>query len=143
MTIFSGACANTPIRDQFKEINMAIQAFRFAAASTAVLLATMFASPFVYAKCGCVSGGGDAPKATNGVAQTVPSAVDLASNPAWQVYEFEEDGNPYLYLYDRTNSARSMIVAGRVVYRDSVIEILVYRHANQDYQVVRRIDALR
>jgi hypothetical protein len=122
---------------------MAIQAFRFAAASTAVLLATMFASPFVYAQCGCPGDGRDKPKIATGLGDSMPSTSELSSDSAWQVEEFEQDGARYLYIYDRTNSARSMIVAGRVVYRDSVIEILVYRHANQDYQIVRRIDALR
>lgn len=144
---------------------MAIQAFRFAVASTVLMFAMMFASPFAYAQ---MSGGGDIPKAANGLGQTMPNAADLASDPAWQVYEFERDGIRYLQINDSGNIARAAIgqigatawvlpigrdadrvsiqtgmqppVAGRVVYRDDSIELVYYRQLNQDKWIVRPAD---
>ncbi len=147
---------------------MAILAFRFAGASTVLLLATMFTSPFAYAQ---VSGGGDVPKAANGLGQAMPAAVDLASDPAWQVYEFERDGIRYLQINDATNSTRVAIgqigatawvlpigrdadrvaiqagppsaVTGRVVYRDDKVDVLHYQQSNQDRWIIRPTKASR
>lgn len=145
---------------------MAIQAFRFAVASTVLLLATMFASPFAYAQ---VSGGGDLPKAASGLGQATPAAVDLASDPAWRVYEFERDGIRYLQINDTASSARAAIgqigatawvlpigrdadrvsiqtdaqspITGRTVYRDNKIEVVHYRQSNQDRWIIRPMDS--
>ncbi len=150
---------------------MAIQAFRFTIASTILMLATMFTSSFAYAQCGCPSGGGDAPKAASGLGQATPSAVDLASDPAWQVYEFERDGIRYLQINDSANRTRAAIgqigatawvlpigrdadrvaiqsstssaVAGRVLYRDKEIEVVYYLESNQDRWIVRPRDSSR
>ena len=144
---------------------MAIQAIRFTIASVVLLLATMFTSSFANAQCGCPSGGGDAPKATSGLGQAKPNAVDLASDPAWQVYEFERDGIRYLQIDDSANTTRAAIgqidttawvlpigrdadrvsiqagvqspATGRIVYRDEKVEVVYYRQSNQDRWIVR------
>ena len=145
---------------------MAIPAYRFAIACTVVLLATMFTSPFAHAQ---MSGGGDIPKATSGLGEAIPDAVDLANDPAWQVYEFERDGIRYLQINDATNGTRVAIgqigatvwvlpighdadrvlirndaqapVTGRIVYRDDTVEIVYYRQSNQDRWAIRPIDS--
>jgi hypothetical protein len=124
MSFFLSAYANTHITDQFKEIDMAIQAFCVTAASTGVLLATMFVSPFAYAqvsdgrdkpntianaKCGCPSDGRDKPSAVTGLGESLPKAADLSSDPEWQVYEFQRDGIRYLQINDGANTARAAI----------------------------------
>lgn len=141
---------------------MVVQGFRFAFASAFLLLATVFTSSAAYAQ---MSGGGDAPKAASGLGQAMPNAVDLASDPAWQVYEFERDGIRYLQVNDAANTARVAIgqigatawvlpigrdadrvsiqtstqlpATSRVVYRDNEIEVVVYRQSDQDRWVVR------
>lgn len=141
---------------------MVIQAFRFAVASAILLLAAVLTSPVAYAQ---MSGGGDAPKAASGLGQATPNAVDLASDPAWQVYEFERDGIRYLQINDTANTARVAIgqidatawvlpigrdadrvsiqtsaqppVVGHVVYRDNEVEVVLYRQSNQDRWIVR------
>ena len=150
---------------------MATQAFSFRVTATILLLATMFASTLAYAQCGCPSGGGDAPKAASGLGQAIPSAVDLASDPAWQVYEFERDGIRYLQINDSTNRTRAAIgqigatawvlpigldadrvaiqlstssaVAGRVLYRDKQIEVVHYLESNQNRWMIRPRDSSR
>ena len=72
---------------------MAIQAYRFAVAFTAVLLATMFTSFFA---CAQVSDGRDKPSAITGLGESLPNISDLSSDPQWQVYAFERDGIRYL-----------------------------------------------
>jgi hypothetical protein len=147
---------------------MVIQAFRFTVSSAVLLLATIFTSPFA---CAQVSGGGDVPKAASGLGQAMPAAVDLASDPAWQVYEFERDGIRYLQINDTANSARAAIgqigatawvlpigrdadrvsiqtgaqppVSGRTVYRDKKVEVVHYRQLNQDRWIIRPIDSSR
>ncbi len=147
---------------------MAIQAFRFTVSSAIVFLATMFTSPYAFAQCGCPSGGGDAPKAASGLGEAIPDAIDLSSDPAWQVYEFERDGIRYLQINDTANSARVAIgkigemawvlpigrdadrvsiqadaqlpVTGRTVYRDDNVEVVHYRQSNQDRWIVRPTD---
>jgi len=141
---------------------MVIQGIRFTVATVLLLLAMMLASPAAHAQ---MSGGGDAPKAASGLGQAMPNAVDLASDPAWQVYEFERDGIRYLQVNDTANTARVAIgqigetawvlpigrdadrvsiqtntqlpATSRVVYRDSEIEVVVYRQFDQDRWVVR------
>lgn len=98
----------------------------------------------------------------------MPDAIDLASDPAWQVYEFERDGIRYLQINDTANSARVAIgqigetawvlpigrdadrvsiqadaqppVTGRTVYRDDKVEVVHYRQSNQDRWIVRPTD---
>lgn len=148
---------------------MAIHAFRFTVAATPLLLLTMmFPSSFAHAQ---VSGGGDAPKAASGLGQTKPAAVDLTSDPKWQVYEFERDGIRYLQINDAANTARAAIgqigatawvlpigrdadrvaiqagppsaVTGRVVYRDDKVDVLHYQQSNQDRWIIRPTKASR
>lgn len=139
---------------------MAIQAFRFTVATTALLLATMFASPFAYAQ---VSGGGDAPKTVTGSGQAIPIVLDLVSDPAWRVHESERDGIRYLQVNNAMNSTRAALmllighdtdrvliqvgaqspVTGHVVYRDNEIEAVHYRQLNQDRWIIRSTDSPR
>jgi hypothetical protein len=156
---------HTP-RINFKEIDMTIPAFRFAAAIATSLLAAIFTSPFA---CAQVSGGGDAPKAASGLGEAMPAAVDIANDPAWQVYEFKRDGIRYLQINDSANSARAAVGqigstawvlpigrdadrvaiaasaqlpgSGRVVFRDEEIEVVHYRESNQDRWIVRPMDS--
>jgi hypothetical protein len=157
---FCWAYAHAHITGHFKEIDMAIQAYRFAFASTTVLLATIFTSPFAYAQCGCPSGGGDAPKAASGQGQAVPDIVDLAGDPAWQVHESEQGGMRYLQSNNTTNGARvvttqigetewviltnaQLPVMGRTVYRDGKDEVILYRESNQDRWIVLPAESSR
>ncbi len=141
---------------------MAIPAFRFAVASTALLLATMFTSSLAYAQ---VSDGRDEKIAATGLGEAMPSATNLSNDPAWQVYEFERDGIRYLQINDGANAARAAIgqigetawvlpigrdadrvsigseaqlpITGRTIYRDRNIEVIHYRQTNQDRWIVR------
>lgn len=133
---------------------MAIQAFRFAVASTVLLLATMFTSSFAYAQCGCMSGGGDAPKAASSSGASTSNAIDLVRDPAWLVHESTWQGLRYMQINNTTNGARVAAVqfdatgwliqtdaqspvTGRTVYRDSDVEVIHYRQSNQDRWIVR------
>ncbi len=93
---------------------MAIQAFRFTVSSVIVFLATMFTSPYAFAQCGCPSGGGDAPKATSGLGEAMPDAIDLSSDPTWQVYEFERDGVRYVQVNDLSGTSAPPQAASEV-----------------------------
>lgn len=88
---------------------MAIPAFRFAIASAVLLLVATFFSPLAHAQ---VSGGGDLPKPANGLGQALPDAVDLASDPAWQVYEFAREGIRYVQVNDSAGTVRAAV--GRI-----------------------------
>jgi hypothetical protein len=157
-----GAYANAHITVQFKEIDMAIPAFRFAVATTVLLLATMFTSSFAFAQ---VSDGRDKPSAVTGLGESAPDASDLSSDPAWKIFQFERDGIRYLQVNDTANSARAAIgqigatawvlpigrdadrvsiqantqspVTGRILYRDDEIEVVHYRQSNQDRWIIR------
>ncbi|MBL8264217.1 MAG: hypothetical protein JNM58_17535 [Xanthomonadaceae bacterium] len=141
---------------------MVVQGFRFAFASVFLLLATLFTSSAAYAQ---MSGGGDAPKAASGLGQARPDAIDLTTDPAWQVYEFERDGIRYLQVNDTADTTRVAIgqigatawvlpigrdadrvsiqtdtqlpAASHVVYRDNEVEVVVYRQSDQDRWIVR------
>lgn len=140
---------------------MAIQAFRFAAASTVLLLATMFTSQHAHAQ---VSDGRDNPGAGTGLGEPMPSAVDLSGDPAWQVYAFERDGIRYLQINDSSYTPRAAIgrigptawvlpigqdadrvtiqeiappASSRIVYRDENIEVVHYQASGQDHWIVR------
>jgi hypothetical protein len=123
---------------------MAISAFRFAVASTALLLATMFTGNVAYAQ---MSGGGDAPK-----------AIDLARDPAWQVQESVWQSARYMQINHTTNGARIAVlqidangwiiqtdaqspVAGRTVFRDNELEVIHYRQSDQDRWIIRPIQS--
>lgn len=133
---------------------MAILAFRFAVASTALLLATMLTSPFAYAQCGCPSGGGDAPKVAGSTGASVPSAIDLVRDPTWQAHESTWQGARYMQINSTTSDARVAAlqidatvwviqidaqspVTGRTVYRDNTVEVIHYRQSDQDRWIVR------
>jgi hypothetical protein len=123
------------------------------------------------AKCGCPSDGRDKPSAVTGLGESLPKTSDLSSDPQWQVYEFERDGIRYLQINDGANTARAAIgqigatawvlpigrdvdrvaiqagtpaaVGGRVVYRDDTVEVVHYRHSNQDGWVIRPMESSR
>ncbi len=141
---------------------MAIQAFRFAAASTVLLLATMFTSQHAHAQA---SDGRDNPSTGTGLGTPMPSAVDVSGDPAWQVYAFERDGIRYLQINDIAYTPRAAIgrigptawvlpigldadrvtideealppPTSRIVYRDESIEVVHYRVSGLDYWIVR------
>ena len=101
----------------------------------------------------------------------MPNALDLASDPAWQVYEFERDGIRYLQINDTANSVRVAIgqidrtawvlpigrdadrvliqidaqplLTGRTVYRDDKVEVVHYSQSNQDRWIIRLIESSR
>ena len=75
-------------------------------------LSAMAASSVTYAKCGCPSDGAGAPAAASGLGQAFPAASDLASDSAWQVYEFERDGIRYTQVNDQYGSVRAAV--GRI-----------------------------
>lgn len=165
---FVCANANTHITGQFKEIDMAIQAFRFTVATTILLLATMFTSSLAYAQ---VSDGRDKPAAVTGLGESLPKTSDLSNDPQWQVYEFVRDGIRYLQINDGANATRaaigqigatawvlplgrdadhvaiqansSSVQNGRVVYRDEEVEVVHFLESNQDRWIVRPRDASR
>ncbi|MFZ5636673.1 MAG: hypothetical protein ACOY82_08810 [Pseudomonadota bacterium] len=133
---------------------MAIQAFRFTVATTVLLLATMFTSTAAYAQCGCMSGGGDAPKVASGSASTTPNAINLVRDPTWQAHESTWQGVRYMQIYNTTNGVRVAAlqidatgwviqtdsqspVTGRTIYRDNEVEVIHYRQSNQDRWIVR------
>ncbi len=139
---------------------MAIQAYRFAVASTALLLAMIFMSPIAYAQCGCPSGGGDAPKAASGSGVSAPNAIDLVRDPAWQAHESAWEGVRYMQINHATNGVRVVAmqidatgwviqtdaqspVTGRTVYRDNEVEVIYYRQSNQDRWIVRPTESAR
>ena len=81
-------------------------------ASLVLALATLSVVPHVNAACGCPSDGNSAPKAATGLGQEFPSAVDLAADSAWQVYEFERDGVRYTQVNDQYGNVR--VATGRI-----------------------------
>ena len=81
-------------------------------ASLVLALATLSVMPRANALCGCPSDGNGAPKAATGLGQEFPSAVDLAADSAWQVYEFERDGVRYVQINEANGKVRA--AAGRI-----------------------------
>lgn len=69
-------------------------------------------SPAANAGCGCPSDGNGAPAAASGLGQEAPAAPDLATDTAWQVYEFERDGIRYTQVNDQTGRVRAAV--GRI-----------------------------
>lgn len=64
-----------------------------------------------WASC-CPSDGHTAPKAATGLGDAYPPSTDLASDPEWQVYEFERDGVRYVQINDANGVVRA--AAGRI-----------------------------
>ena len=64
-----------------------------------------------WASC-CPSDGHTAPKAATGLGDAYPPGVDLASDPQWQVYEFERDGVRYVQINEANGKVRA--AAGRI-----------------------------
>ncbi|MFZ5637045.1 MAG: hypothetical protein ACOY82_10745 [Pseudomonadota bacterium] len=60
----------------------------------------------------CPSDGQTAPKAATGLGDAYPPAMDLASDPQWQIYEFERDGVRYVQINDANGAVRA--AAGRI-----------------------------
>jgi hypothetical protein len=60
----------------------------------------------------CPSDGQGAPKAATGLGAAYPPSEDLASDPQWQVYEFERDGVRYVQINDASGKVRA--AAGRI-----------------------------
>lgn len=60
----------------------------------------------------CPSDGHTAPKAATGLGDAHPPSTDLASDPKWQVYEFERDGVRYVQINDANGVVRA--AAGRI-----------------------------
>lgn len=61
----------------------------------------------------CPSDGHTAPKAAaTGLGDAYPPSADLASDPQWQVYEFERDGVGYVQINDANGRVRA--AAGRI-----------------------------
>jgi hypothetical protein len=60
----------------------------------------------------CPDDGQGAPKAATGLGAAYPPSVDLASDPQWQIYEFERDGVRYVQINDASGKVRA--AAGRI-----------------------------
>ena len=56
--------------------------------------------------------GKTAPKAATGLGDAYPPGADLASDPQWQVYEFERDGVRYVQINEANGTVRA--AAGRI-----------------------------
>lgn len=91
---------------------MSIHLSRSTCAPLALLACAVFFTPTVWAKCGCPDDGNWNPAASRGLGESFPDAVDLATDPTWQVYEFERDGVRYVQVNDLTGAVRA--AAGRI-----------------------------
>lgn len=97
--------------------------------------------------------------------ESFPDAVDLAADPAWQVYEFERDGIRYVQINDSNGTVRAaagriggtawvmpigtdadrVAVPGdaaptgipRVLYRGAEVEVVLYQESGQSRWLVR------
>ena len=88
---------------QSKNKNQAVQG--------ALLAGVMIVLPSLSWAC-CPDDGQGAPKAVTGLGTSLPSSIDLAPDPAWQVFEFERDGIRYVQINDATGKVRA--AAGRI-----------------------------
>ena len=91
---------------------MSIHLSRSACAPLALLACAVIFTPTAWAKCSCPDDGRDSPAASRGLGESFPDAVDLATDPTWQVYEFERDGVRYVQVNDLTGAVRA--AAGRI-----------------------------
>jgi hypothetical protein len=76
-----------------------------------LIAGTLLGLPSLSWAC-CPSDGHTAPKAATGLGDAYPPSVDLASDPQWQVYEFERDGVRYVQINDANGRVRA--AAGRI-----------------------------
>lgn len=144
---------------------MSMHSFRLSYAAFALLAGAALASPAVSAKCSCPDDGRDSPAASRGLGESFPDAVDLAADPAWQVYEFERDGIRYVQINDSNGTVRAaagriggtawvmpigtdadrVAVPGdatpagipRVLYRGAEVEVVLYQEGAQSRWLVR------
>ncbi len=142
---------------------------RSSLAALGLLAGTLIASPVVSAKCGCPDDGNWAPAAARGLGQSFPEAIDLAADPAWQVYEFERDGVRYVQVNDLSGNVRAAagriggtfwvmpigadadrvavpgdaLPAGspRVLYRGADVEVVLYQDGDRQRWLVRPLTA--
>ncbi len=91
---------------------MSIHFSRSARAPLALLACAVLVSPAAWAKCSCPDDGRDSPAASRGLGESSPDAVDLATDAAWQVYEFQRDGVRYVQVNDSAGTVRA--AAGRI-----------------------------
>jgi hypothetical protein len=91
---------------------MSIHFSRSACAPLALLACAVLVSPATWAKCGCPGDGNWSQAASSGLGESSPQAVDLAADPAWQVYEFQRDGVRYVQINDSAGTVRA--AAGRI-----------------------------
>lgn len=134
-------------------------------ASGALVLSAAMASPLAIASC-CPSDGNGAPqKAASGLGEPFPAAADLASDTAWQLYEFERDGIRYVQVNDQYGKVR--VAVGRIgdvlwvlpiggdadrvalpgdrvpsgqpksLYRSNDIEVILYQNSAGDRWLIR------
>lgn len=122
------------------------------------------ASPLVSAQC-CPGSGHGVPKASSGLGESYPDAVDLAVDPSWQVYEFEKGGIQYVQINDRYGAVRAavgrieemfwvlpigddaerVLVPGdgapvglpKVLYRSQDVEVVLYQDGTQHRWVIQ------
>lgn len=82
---------------------------RFSRFSKMMSVAVLLAAPALAFAC-CPGGGQGVPMAKAGLGESQPAALDLSSDPAWQVYAFERDGVSYYQVNDLTGQV-NLIVA--------------------------------
>lgn len=138
--------------------------------SAAVLLCASIASPFASAACGCPADIHGAPTLGGaGLGESFPSTADVASDPAWQVYEFSRDGIRYVQVNDKAGRVRAAVgridgtfwvlpigsdvdrvsiseevsptANSRLIYRSNDVEVVMFRSGNQDRWIIRQPDA--
>lgn len=140
-----------------------VSLFRISMMAMFALYATV-ASPLVFAQC-CPGTGHGAPKASSGLGESYPEAVDLAVDPSWQVYEFEKDGIQYVQINDRQGAVRAAVgriedmfwvlpIGGdaervllsddvmpaglpKVLYRSQDVEVVLYQDGTHHKWIVR------
>lgn len=131
-----------------------------------LLVASLLVSFQAFAQC--CPGGGGLPKAGSGLGQSFPSAVDLAPDPEWQVYEFESGGVRYIQINDSAGRVRAavgrvngvfwvmpmgsdadrvftdstLVVRGKrkVLHRTNEVEVVLRRTVTGDYWEVHQPD---
>ncbi len=140
--------------------------------SVAALLCGLVASPFARAQCGCPDDGHGAPiMGGAGLGESFPATIDLAPDPAWQVYEFARDGIRYVQINDKAGRVRAAVgriedtlwvlpigsdadrvslstsplskAGGRPIYRSNEVEVVLYRGGNQDRWIIRQPDTAK
>ena len=136
--------------------------------SAGLFFASLLMSSQVLAQC-CPNTGGGAPKAASGLGESFPSTADLATDPEWQVYEFERGGIRYVQINDSAGKVRAAVgrvedllwvmpIGGdadrvsidalpvtsnqrKVLYSTNEVEVVLHRTASGDYWEVRQPEA--